>query len=108
MGDAALTKNVTAELVDWHISGFWVINCPVAWIKVTNYNSVPIQDIQIKYATYDYEGQKISEGVYIIEHSVPPHGVKNFAEQYLGLVDLHSDKLSIQLQSVSLGNGSSH
>ena len=39
LGDAALTQNTRIELVDWHISGLWVINCPVCWIRVANYNN---------------------------------------------------------------------
>jgi LEA14-like dessication related protein len=88
-------------LVDWHVSGFWVINCPVAWIRVTNYNNVPIKEIELKYFTYNYDGQKLDEGKYTIEGTVGPHSVKNFIEQYVGLVDLHSEKFSVQLESVS-------
>ncbi len=104
-GDNDLTKNTYAQLVDWHVTGFWVINCPVAWIRITNYNHVPIKDIQLQYCTYDYYGQKLNEGHYTIEYTVPPHSVKNFAELYLGLVDLHSEKLSVKLESVSLSEG---
>lgn len=95
-----LAKNVYLELVDWHIVGLWVINCPVCWVRVANYNDVPVKDIKLKYTTYGYEGQKLTEGFYTLEYSVPPGSVKNFIEQYVGLVDLESDMLSIELASV--------
>lgn len=101
-GDAQLTRNTYVELVDWHISGLWVINCPVAWVRVANYNSVPIKNIKLHYQTFDSEGKLLSEGTYIIEDEVvPPGTVRNFIERYLGLVDLASDKLSVRLESVS-------
>ena len=102
-GDPELTKNTHIELVDWHVSGFWVINCPVAWIRVVNYNHVPIKDVEFKYITYDAAGQKLNEGVYTIEGTVPAQGLKNFIEQYIGLVDLQTQSLSIELKSVSAG-----
>ncbi|HEY9786421.1 MAG TPA: hypothetical protein V6D17_13520 [Candidatus Obscuribacterales bacterium] len=103
-----LTRNTYVELVDWHIAGLWVINCPVAWIRVANYNQVPVKDIRIKYYTYDFDGKLLNEGDFMIEDSVPPGTVRNFIEQYLGLVDLHSDKLSIKMVGVSGGTSAGH
>ncbi|HEY9714361.1 MAG TPA: hypothetical protein V6C72_12900 [Chroococcales cyanobacterium] len=101
-GDAELTKNVYIELVDWHISGLWVINCPVAWIRVRNYNNRPVKEITIQYNTFDVEGKPLNQGTMTIENSTVGAGqVKNFAEQYVGLVDLRSEKLSVKLVSVS-------
>ena len=102
-GDPELTKNTYIELVDWHVSGLWVINCPVAWVRVANYNRVPIKEIQFKYTTYDYLGNKLNEGSYTIEGTVSPGGVKNFIELYIGLVDIHSERLDIELRSVESG-----
>ncbi len=110
-GDAALTNQTYFELVDWHISGFWVINCPVAWVRIKNFNSVPIKEITFQYNTYDYDGTPLDQGTYTIEGSVPAASVKNFPELYVGLVNLHSDKLSCKLLSVkgdSGGGGGGH
>ncbi|MCC7528015.1 MAG: hypothetical protein IT342_05805 [Candidatus Melainabacteria bacterium] len=98
--DAELSKNVYMELVDWHISGLWVINCPVAWMRVLNYNSVPVKNPKVSYATFDFEGKRLSSGTYVMEGEVPAGQVKNFIEQYLGLVDLHSDKLAVKFIGV--------
>lgn len=92
-------------LMDWHVSGLWVINCPVAWIKVTNYNNVPIHDITLQYNTYDSNGKPLDQGTFTIEGTVYPMESKNFIELYLGLVDLHSDRLSINLLSVKRADG---
>lgn len=102
-GDPQLTRNTALELVDWHITGLWVINCPVAWVRVTNYNAVPIKDVTFQYNTYNVDGRPLDQGTFTIEGEVPAGVTKNFIELYLGLVDLHSDKLSIKLLSVSPG-----
>ncbi|HEY9732442.1 MAG TPA: hypothetical protein V6C89_11050 [Drouetiella sp.] len=110
-GDAQLTSQTYFELVDWHISGFWVINCPVAWVRIKNFNNVPIKDITFQYNTYDWDGTPLDQGTYTIEGSVPAASVKNFPELYVGLVNLHSDKLSCKLLSVkgdSGGGGGGH
>jgi hypothetical protein len=99
--DAALTQNVIFELVDWHISGFWVINCPVAWVRIKNFNKVPIKNITFEYDTFDVDGKFLDKGTCTLEGEVEPGVVKNFIEQYLGLVSLPSDKLSVKLLSVS-------
>lgn len=111
-GDPELAKNVKIELVDWHIVGLWVINCPVCWIRVTNYNSVPITNICFKYTTYSYDGRILTEGHYTMDKEddvVQPFGAyanpKNFIEQFIGLVDLESDMLKIELVSVSQKEG---
>lgn len=108
IGDAALTQNVRLELVDWHISGLWVINCPVCWLRVENYNHVPITDITVSYVTYDFDGKPLDKGKYTIDGTVGPGAVKNFIEQYIGLVSLESDKISIKLDSVRGGEGGGH
>ncbi|MBX9770748.1 MAG: hypothetical protein K2X29_05225 [Candidatus Obscuribacterales bacterium] len=95
-----LAKNVYLELVDWHIVGLWVINTPCCWIRVANYNDVPIKNITIRYKTYGYEGQLLTTGTYTLEYEVAPGSVKNFIEQYIGLVDLESDMLSVEVESV--------
>lgn len=99
-GDEALTKNCYMELVDWHVAGLWVINSPVAWVRVANYNHVPVKDITFEYTTYDYENKELNRDTYTIEGSVAPGSVKNFIELYLGVVDLNSQKLSVKLVSV--------
>lgn len=99
-GDANLTKNVYLELVDWHIVGLWVINCPVCWIRVSNYNNVPIKNVCFQYKTYGYQGELLTVGTYKIEGEVNVGQAKNFIEQYIGLVDLESDMLSLELLSV--------
>jgi hypothetical protein len=105
LGDATLTQNTRIELVDWHISGLWVINCPVCWIRVANYNNVPIKDITIKYQTFDFDSKPLDQGSYTIDGEVGPGQVKNFIEQYVGIVQVESDKLKIELSTVHLGEG---
>lgn len=100
-GDKELTKNCTVELVDWHITGLMVVNCPVAWLKVTNNNSVPVKDITVQYDTYDEGGAHLDVGTFTIEGTVQPGITKNFIELYLGIVNVHSEKLSVKLLSVS-------
>lgn len=97
--DNNLLRNTQLELVDWHISGFGIINSPVAWVRVANYNTVPINDIVLRYTTYDVEGHKLNEGTYTLEERVPPGVVKNFMELYLGLVDVQTERLSVQIAS---------
>jgi hypothetical protein len=99
-GDQELTSHTQLELVDWHVSGLWVINCPVAWVRVANYNPVPIKDITFQYDTYDVDGKHLDSGTYTVEETVDPGSVRNFIELYVGLVSLHSDKLSVKLLSV--------
>ncbi|MBY0357945.1 MAG: hypothetical protein K2W82_08075 [Candidatus Obscuribacterales bacterium] len=100
LNSAELTRNTTIELVDWHVVGLWVINSPVAWVRVTNYNNVPLHDITFEYDTYDLNGKFLNKGEYTIEGTVQPHSSKNFAELYVGLVDLYSERLSIKLLRV--------
>ncbi len=99
--DPELSKHVRVELIDWHVAGLWVVNSPVAWIRVTNYNYVPIENILISYETFDEDGNRLNKADYLIEEEVKPNQAKNFIEQYLGLVDLYSQKLKISLVSVS-------
>jgi len=102
--DLALTKNTYLEMVDWHVTGFWVINAPVVWVRVANYNNVPIKEITFEYDTYDYANKHLTHDTYTIpDSSVAPGSMKNFIEQYLGLVDLNSQKLSVKLVSVQHG-----
>jgi len=100
-GDPALTKNTYMELVDWHVSGLWVINSPVAWVRVANYNGVAVKDITFQYNTYDYDNTPLDQGTYTIEGTVPPGQMRNFIELYLGIVSLHSQKLNVKLLSVT-------
>lgn len=100
-GDANLTKRTYMELVDWHMSGAWIFGAPVAWVRVTNYSPVPIKDVQLKYFTYDFGGRKLNEGIYTLEGTIQPGQAKNFIEQYLGVVAISSEQLSIHLLSVS-------
>jgi hypothetical protein len=100
-GDPTLTKSTYMELVDWHVSGLWVINSPVAWVRVANYNGVPVKDITFQYNTYDFDNTPLDQGTYTIEGVVPPGQMRNFIELYLGIVSLHSQKLSLKLLSVS-------
>ena len=99
-GDQELTDRTHFELVDWHVSGLWVINCPVAWVRVANYNPVLIKNITFQYDTFDVDGVHLDRGTYTVEETVDPGAVRNFIELYLGLVNLHSDKLSVKLLSV--------
>lgn len=101
-GDQELTKRTYLELVDWHISGFWVINSPVAWVRVANYNQVPITDITFQYNTFNAEGKPLDQGTFTVpdEQVVAPGSSKSFIELYLGFVSLHTEKLSIKLLSV--------
>lgn len=99
-GDPHLSKNVYVELVDWHISGLWIINTPVCWIRVVNYNPVPIKDVKIRFRTFGYNGQVVSTGTYVLEGTIGPGSVRNFMEQSVGVVDLESDMLAVELDSV--------
>lgn len=99
-GNRDLAKNVHVELVDWHISGLLIFNTPICWIRVVNYNNVPVKDVRVRYKTFGYNGQLLSEGKYTMEGAVGPRSVKNFVEQTVGLVDLESDMLSIELDAV--------
>lgn len=94
------SANTRLELIDWHVSGLWVINSPVAWVKVTNYNNVPIHEITMEYQTFDTNGKPLDKGIYTFEGTVQPHTTRNFIEQYLGLVDLYSERLQLRLLSV--------
>lgn len=105
LGDAGLTQNTRIELVDWHISGLWVINCPVCWIRVANYNNVPIKDVTLKYQTLDFDSKPLDQGTYTLDGEVGPGQVKNFIEQYVGIVQVESDKLKIELSTVHPGEG---
>jgi hypothetical protein len=100
-GDPELTRNTVLELVDWHITGLWIINCPVAWVRVTNNNSVPIKEVVLKYYVYDENGVMKNEGDFTIPDSIVQPGVrKDFIELYLGVTDLHSERLKVTLYSV--------
>ena len=101
VGDASLAQNVKVELVDWHISGLWVINAPVVWIRVINYNRVPVKDVTVAYQTFDFDGKQLDHGTYTMDGNVDPGSVRNFMEQYLGIVSVESDKIAIQLHSVA-------
>ena len=102
--DAELTKNVKLELVDWHISGLMVINSPVAWVRVSNYNPVSIKDITFEYDTFDAEGLPLDKGIFTIQdsvyHTVYPGEVRDFIELYLGLVNVRTEALRVKLLSV--------
>lgn len=95
-----IAANTRLELIDWHISGLWVVNSPVAWVRVTNFNDVPIHDINFEYKTFTVDGRELNTGDFTIEGTVPPHCTKNFIELYLGLVDLYTEKLKLRLKSV--------
>jgi nucleotide-binding universal stress UspA family protein len=101
--DQAVTANTNFALMDWHISGLWVINCPVAWVRVQNNNSVPIHSILFEYRTFSADGKPLDVGTYEIEGTVAPQTTKNFIELYLGLVALESERLSVRLLSVKRG-----
>ena len=83
--------------------GFWVINSPVVWVRVANYNKEPITEITFQYNTFDYEDKPLDQGTYTLEGTVPGGTVKNFIEQYVGLVSLHSNKIMCKLLSVKRG-----
>lgn len=95
-----LTANTKIVLMDWHVAGFWVINSPVAWIRVSNYNNVPIKEITFQYQTFTEDGRLLNKGTFTIEGTVPPQSMKNFIELYLGIVDLYSQRLDVKLLSV--------
>ena len=99
--EPGLSSHTRLELIDWHISGLAIINSPVAWVRVWNDNTVSISDIVLKYTTYDYEGHQLNEGTYTLDDKViPPGQMRNFIELYLGLVDINSEQLTVQIQSV--------
>jgi hypothetical protein len=103
--DPELSKNVRIELIDWHVSGLWVINSPVCWFRVYNYNAKPITDITINYETFDFEGKPLDKGTYTLLDAGEPSVVqanspKSCVEQYIGIVSLESDKLSCTLKGV--------
>jgi len=99
--DQLLSRNVRCELVDWHpANAFGLIRCPIAWIRVTNYNSVPIKHIKVQFVTYDITGELLNKDTYELEGEIPPGSVQNFTEQYLGLVNKDSEKLGVTLASV--------
>ena len=100
LGDDQLARNVYVELVDWHISGLWIINSPVCWIRAVNYNNVPVKDVRIRFKTFGYNGEVLSSGTYTLEGTIGPGGVKNYMEQSIGVVDLESDMLSIETDTV--------
>lgn len=100
-GDPELTKNVQLQLVDWHISGLMIINSPVAWVRVSNYNPVTIKNIVFEYETFDEHGQFLDRGTFTIEDTVYPGEVRNFIELYVGLVNVRTEALKIKLLSVS-------
>ncbi|MBX3072897.1 hypothetical protein KF707_10015 [Candidatus Obscuribacterales bacterium] len=112
--DEELKRNVHLELVDWHIVGLWVINSPCCWVRVANYNDVPIKNITIRYKTFGYRGEPLDVGTYTLsgaqasDYVVKPRSVKNFIEQYIGLVALESDMLSVELLSVERGPSGGH
>lgn len=95
-----LCASTVLQLVDWHISGLWVINSPVAWIRVSNFNNVPIHDITFEYMTFAEDGHALDKGTFTIEGTVPARSTKNFIELYLGLVDLYTERLKVKLISV--------
>jgi len=99
-----LTRNTSMQLMDWHVAGLWVINCPVAWVRVANHNDKPIKELTFQYNTYDITGKPLNEGTYTIEGSVPANSTKDFIELYIGLVDLYSERLTIKLASVHPGS----
>jgi len=105
IADPELLKHTRLELVDWHISGLGIINSPVAWVRIWNDNSVPIGDIVLSYVTYDYEGHQLSDGTCPIpDAKVDAHQMHNYIELYLGLVDVRSEQLTVQIQSVGRAN----
>jgi hypothetical protein len=103
--DPVLMRNTVCHMVDWHpTSAFGVIKCPVAWIRITNHNTQPIKHIKVEYHTYDIQNQDLDHGIYELEGEVAPGEVRNFTEQYLGLVSTHTEKLSITMVSVERGS----
>jgi nucleotide-binding universal stress UspA family protein len=104
--DAALTRSTTASLMDWHVSGLWVINSPVAWVRITNNSPYPIKDITLEYRTYGANGKLLDVGTYLIEDTrggpavVRPYDAHNFIELYLGVIHLESERLTVKLLSV--------
>jgi len=98
--DEQLKNNTLITLMDWHVAGFWVINSPVAWIRVANYNAIPIKEITVEYQTFSEDGRPLNTGTFTIEGTVKARSMSNFAELYLGIVDLYSQRLQVKLLSV--------
>src|SRR5271170_8438389 len=77
-GDSQLAANTRVQLMDWHISGFWVINSPVAWIRVYNYNDVPIKEVTIQYNTFDEANNPLDQGTYTIDETILPSQYRQY------------------------------
>jgi hypothetical protein len=57
----------------------------------------------IKVSVLDF-AEECDQGTYELEGEVAPGEVRNFTEQYLGLVNTHSECLSIKILSVDEGS----
>ena len=90
---------VDCSLIDWHVSGFWIINSPVAWIRVTNNTDRLLKHVTVKYETFGEDGKVLDDGTYTMEGAVAPHATKNFIEQYMGLISLESQTLRVTFVS---------
>lgn len=96
----SLTRNTYAELVDWHTSGPFMFRCPVAWIRVRNYNSVPIKELVFHYTLYDQDGNQVDHGKHTITEEIAAGRWKNFFEQYFWFTSPASCKLQLKLVNV--------
>jgi hypothetical protein len=96
----SLKRNTYAELVDWHTSGPLLFRCPVVWLRVRNYNSVPIKELVFHYTLFDQDDKPVDQGNHTITEEIAPGEVKNFFEEYLWFTDFNSNKLGINLTNV--------
>lgn len=95
-----LRKNTFVRIVDWNSDWFLFLCWPSIWLKVRNYNSLPIKNVTIRYRTYNDEGKLLNEGTHVLAGEIKPGESKNFFSQSPGLIDFASSKLSVDLVNV--------
>jgi len=85
-----LLQKTALELVDW--------NCPVLWVRIANYNGVPVTNARIAYeARADGLERK---GSFTIKEVIPADAVRNFVNIRLGAVNPEYEKISLKLLEV--------
>jgi len=85
-----ILQRTVLELVDW--------NRPVLWVRIANYNLVPVTNAQIVYEAHA-DGQE-SKGTFTIKEAIPAGAVRNFVNIRLATVSPQSEKISLKLIDV--------